>query len=117
MSLELPEDVRATDSLRILEYDLSDIDVNNQKANIDVQLWDTSGKERYVPGFIYNQLFLKILKQKLIQMRFLSVLHSLFLVHQHTGQFFVNMRTELYLFLQVLMKMESKEWTTCTITS
>ncbi|XP_065161331.1 intraflagellar transport protein 22 homolog [Atheta coriaria] len=45
MSLELPEDVRATDSLRILEYDLSDIDVNNQKANIDVQLWDTSGKE------------------------------------------------------------------------
>ncbi|XP_017771397.1 PREDICTED: intraflagellar transport protein 22 homolog [Nicrophorus vespilloides] len=48
MSLEVPDSMRPTDSLRILEYDLHDVDVNGTKSNVDVQLWDTSGNEKCV---------------------------------------------------------------------
>lgn len=42
---DLPEEMQPTKALRIVEYDLSNIDIDGCESNVDIQLWDTSGDE------------------------------------------------------------------------
>lgn len=44
---ELPDDLKPTKTLRIVEFDINNVDVDGTKCDIDVQLWDTSGNEMY----------------------------------------------------------------------
>lgn len=48
LNYELPEDLRPTKTLRIVEFDVNNADVDGVKCDIDVQLWDTSGNDMYV---------------------------------------------------------------------
>lgn len=36
----------ATQGARILEFDMSDLNVNGKNCNIDIELWDCSGDHR-----------------------------------------------------------------------
>lgn len=59
--------MRPTEGLRIVEYDLNNVQVDGENVNVDVQIWDASGDEKYttfwcvfrknVDGvvFVYNQ--------------------------------------------------------------
>lgn len=38
---------RPTQGLRIVEFELTDINVNGKNCNIDIELWDCSGDHRY----------------------------------------------------------------------
>ena len=46
LDIELPTELRPTRGLRIVEYDMNDVEVNGTLSNIDVQIWDTSGDEK-----------------------------------------------------------------------
>lgn len=46
LNYELPEDIRSTKTLRIVEFDI-DIEVDGKKTTVDVKLWDTSGDDLY----------------------------------------------------------------------
>lgn len=51
MTGDLPENLRATIGLRIVEYDLNNVQINGQNESVDVQIWDTSGDEKYLLSF------------------------------------------------------------------
>ncbi|GJQ85607.1 hypothetical protein Trydic_g20157 [Trypoxylus dichotomus] len=67
LNIDLPEDLRSTNGLRIVEYDLNNVQVNGENVNVDVQIWDAGGDDKYnsfwcvfrknIDGivFIYNQ--------------------------------------------------------------
>lgn len=43
---DLPENLQPTIGLRIVEYELNNVQINDNNENIDVQIWDTSGDEK-----------------------------------------------------------------------
>lgn len=45
LNYELPEDLRATKTLRIVEFDVEAETDGNNKSVVDVRLWDTSGDD------------------------------------------------------------------------
>ncbi|KAI4464672.1 drab5-related [Holotrichia oblita] len=45
LNINLPEDLKPTKGLRIVEYDLNNIMINGENSNVDVQIWDASGDE------------------------------------------------------------------------
>ncbi|KAK9732152.1 hypothetical protein QE152_g13011 [Popillia japonica] len=47
LNINLPEDLKPTKGLRIVEYDLNNILINGENSNVDVQIWDASGDEKY----------------------------------------------------------------------
>ncbi|KAB0792944.1 hypothetical protein PPYR_12564 [Photinus pyralis] len=47
LDASLPEDIRPTQGLRILEYEIADVEIGGHKCEVDVQLWDASGDEMY----------------------------------------------------------------------
>lgn len=48
LSYELPDNMRPTKTLRIVEFDVNNADVDGVKCDVDVQLWDTTGNDMYV---------------------------------------------------------------------
>ncbi|XP_018333021.1 intraflagellar transport protein 22 homolog [Agrilus planipennis] len=47
INCKLPEELHPTKGLRILEYDINNVKIRNEKSTVDVQLWDTSGNDEY----------------------------------------------------------------------
>jgi Rab-like protein 5 len=44
---EIPYDYRPTQGVRILEFEVNDIEVNNKRITRDIELWDCSGNYKY----------------------------------------------------------------------
>ncbi|XP_020281568.1 intraflagellar transport protein 22 homolog [Pseudomyrmex gracilis] len=44
---EIPYDYRPTKGVRILEFEINDIEVNNERISRDIELWDCSGNHKY----------------------------------------------------------------------
>lgn len=49
LNIELIDDLKPTRGLRIAEYDINNAQVDGVPANIDVQVWDTSGDDKFMP--------------------------------------------------------------------
>ncbi|XP_022916785.1 intraflagellar transport protein 22 homolog [Onthophagus taurus] len=47
--LQIPDDFDIIEPLRIVEYDLYDIQIDGNLSNVDVQIWDASGDDKFVP--------------------------------------------------------------------
>lgn len=45
LNYDLPQDLQPTKTLRIVEFDINNADVDGIKCDIDVQLWDTTGND------------------------------------------------------------------------
>ncbi|KAF5306847.1 hypothetical protein FQA39_LY00077 [Lamprigera yunnana] len=43
----LPEELRPTKGIRILEYEIQEVEVGGYKVDLDVELWDASGDDIY----------------------------------------------------------------------
>ena len=43
---EIPYDYRPTQGVRILEFEINDIEVNNERISRDLELWDCSGNHK-----------------------------------------------------------------------
>ncbi|KAH0948899.1 hypothetical protein HN011_006344 [Eciton burchellii] len=44
---EIPYDYRPTQGVRILEFEVNDIEVNNKRITRDIELWDCSGNYKF----------------------------------------------------------------------
>ncbi|XP_012059272.1 PREDICTED: intraflagellar transport protein 22 homolog [Atta cephalotes] len=44
---EIPYDYRPTQGVRILEFEINDIEVNNERISRDLELWDCSGNHKF----------------------------------------------------------------------
>ncbi|XP_070169796.1 intraflagellar transport protein 22 homolog [Polyergus mexicanus] len=44
---EIPYDYRPTQGVRILEFEINDIEVNNERISRDIELWDCSGDHKF----------------------------------------------------------------------
>lgn len=55
-NINLPDELKPTLGLRIVEYDLNNVQINDMNANVDVQIWDASGDDKYsthIPNVSY----------------------------------------------------------------
>ncbi|XP_011645203.1 LOW QUALITY PROTEIN: intraflagellar transport protein 22 homolog [Pogonomyrmex barbatus] len=44
---EIPYDYRPTQGVRILEFEINDMEVNNERISKDIELWDCSGNHKF----------------------------------------------------------------------
>lgn len=51
INIEEAETPRPTQGVRIVEFEISNLNVNGKSNNIDIELWDCSGDHRYVNIF------------------------------------------------------------------
>lgn len=43
---EIPYDYHPTQGVRILEFEINDIEINNERISRDLELWDCSGNHK-----------------------------------------------------------------------
>ncbi|XP_076658134.1 intraflagellar transport protein 22 homolog isoform X3 [Halictus rubicundus] len=54
---EIPYDYHPTQGVRILEFEVQNINVNSKNITKDIELWDCSGDHKYSTIFFFNILF------------------------------------------------------------
>ncbi|KAK4873806.1 hypothetical protein RN001_013166 [Aquatica leii] len=47
LDLALPDSIKSTKGLRILEFEIPDVEISGSKTDVDVELWDASGDDMY----------------------------------------------------------------------
>jgi hypothetical protein len=50
---EIPYDYHPTQGVRILEFEMDDIEINNERVSRDIELWDCSGNHKYSTIYIF----------------------------------------------------------------